>query len=150
MEILAPDILLVEDNPEDLALALFALKKAPHPCSVQVLRDGEEALNYLFCRGPYSAAPTPPRPRLILLDLKLPKLTGLEVLRELKKNASTRTIPVVIMTSSSQERDLLECYLEGANSYVQKPIDFGQFQLIINGLGSYWLTINQVPVVPSL
>jgi two-component system response regulator len=143
MEAQDPDILLVEDNPEDLALALFALKKVPMPCRVQTVRDGEEALNFVFGRGPFSNVSPPPRPRLILLDLKLPKLTGLEVLRELKKNGSTRGIPVVIMTSSSQEKDLLECYEEGANSYIQKPIDFSEFQSIINGIGSYWLTINK-------
>ena len=148
MEANNPDILLVEDNPEDLALALFAFKKVPVPCQVQTVRDGEEALNFIFGRGPFQNVSPPPRPRLILLDLKLPKLTGLEVLRELKKNGTTRSIPVVVMTSSSQEKDLLECYQEGANSYIQKPIDFGEFQNIINGIGTYWLTINQAAPAP--
>src|SRR6185295_13241798 len=137
-----PYILLVEDNPEDLALALFAFKKCPLPCGIETARDGEEALDFIFGRGPFSTQMTRPRPRFILLDLKLPKVTGLEVLKEVKKDPQKRITPVVVMTSSSQEKDMVECYEQGANSYIQKPIDFQQFQNIVNELCSYWLKIN--------
>jgi CheY-like chemotaxis protein len=145
-----PYILLVEDNPEDLALALFAFRKSPLPCRIETARDGEEALNFLFGRGPFSGQPPKPYPRFILLDLKLPKITGLEVLRELKSDPAQKTIPVIVMTSSSQEKDMVECYQNGANSYIQKPIDFQQFQNIVNDLCSYWLRINQTIGVPRI
>jgi len=145
-----PYILLVEDNPEDLALALFAFRKSPLPCGIETARDGEEALNFIFSRGPFSGEPPKARPRFILLDLKLPKITGLEVLRELKSDTAQKSIPVIVMTSSSQEKDMVECYRQGANSYIQKPIDFQQFQNIINELCSYWLKINQTIGVPRI
>jgi two-component system response regulator len=145
-----PYILLVEDNPEDLALALFAFKKCPLPCGIETARDGEEALNFIFARGPFSGQASKARPRFILLDLKLPKVTGLEVLKELKKDPTNKAIPVVVMTSSSQEKDMVECYQQGANSYIQKPIDFQHFQTIINELCSYWLKINQTVGIPRV
>jgi CheY-like chemotaxis protein len=143
------EIVLVEDNPDDLQLALFALKRGGVAPRIHVARDGEEALNYLLRRGPYERGGPQYPPKLILLDLKLPKITGLEVLRELKQNPRTRPYPVVVMTSSTQEKDMMECYQLGANSYIQKPIDFQRFQKIMAELGSYWLSINQTLPVES-
>ena len=136
-------ILLVEDDPNDVELALIALRRDHSDIRIQVARDGEEALEFLFCRGAYSERSFNPPPRLILLDLKLPKLTGLEVLREIKNDSRTRPIPVAALTSSKQHQDMMECYQLGVNSYIQKPIDFEHFQKTINDLSYYWLTVNQ-------
>ncbi|MEY2466618.1 MAG: hypothetical protein QOD03_1139 [Verrucomicrobiota bacterium] len=145
MNINAPiEILLVEDDANDLELALIALKKNKLDINIHVARDGEEALDFLFSRGSQATRGTnAPPPKLILLDLKLPKVTGIEVLKELKNNPLTRPIPVAVMTSSKQPRDMIECYQLGANSYIQKPIDFGHFEQTIKDLGYYWLTVNQ-------
>ena len=141
----ALDILLVEDDPDDLELATYALKKNNLANNVFVARDGEEALDFLFCRGAHSNRSFERPPRLVLLDLKLPKIDGLEVLREIKKDPRTKPVPVVVMTSSKEQRDMIESYQLGVNSYLQKPVDFSEFHEIIGRLGFYWLVINQFP-----
>jgi CheY-like chemotaxis protein len=138
------EILLVEDDPQDLELALFALEKCNLAGGTEVARDGEEALAFLFCTGKYADRTFTEPPRVVLLDLKLPKVDGLQVLRELKNDPRTRGIPVVVMTSSAESHDLAEGYRLGVNSYVQKPVDFGEFQKLIRELGSYWLQINRI------
>jgi two-component system response regulator len=137
------DLLLVEDDPNDVELAFIALKKHNLRDRVQVARDGEEALDFLFCRGAHAARSFDSPPRLVLLDLKLPKVSGVEVLKALKNDPRTRPIPVAILTSSRQHSDMTNCYQLGANSYIQKPIDFDQFQKMIDDLGYYWLSVNQ-------
>ncbi|MEO5804294.1 MAG: response regulator [Verrucomicrobiota bacterium] len=141
----AIEILLVEDNPDDVELAMFALKKNNFANTVHVARDGEEALEFLFCRGAHSTRCFDRPPKVVLLDLKLPKIDGLEVLRTLKTDPRTKALPVVVMTSSKQQRDMVEGYKLGVNSYIQKPIDFAEFREIIKQLGYYWLVINQPP-----
>jgi two-component system response regulator len=140
------DILLVEDNKDDIELTLHALRKENLANHIQVARDGEEALEFLFCNGTFAERSFEHPPRLILLDLKLPKVDGMEVLRRLKADARTRTIPVVILTSSKEERDLVNGYGLGANSYIQKPVDFDQFRETVKNVGLYWLLINQPPM----
>jgi CheY-like chemotaxis protein len=137
------EILLVEDNPDDVELTLHALRKENLANNIHVARDGEEALEFLFCNGPHTDRSFEHPPKLILLDLKLPKVDGMEVLKRLKADARTRTIPVVILTSSKEERDLVSGYNLGANSYIQKPVDFDQFREIVKTIGLYWLLINQ-------
>jgi two-component system response regulator len=137
------DILLVEDNQDDMDLALHALRRENLANSIHVARDGEEALDFLFCRGPFAERSFEYPPKLVLLDLKLPKVDGMEVLRELKADPRTRSIPVVMMTSSREERDLVNSYNLGANSYIQKPVDFDQFRETVKSVGLYWLVINQ-------
>jgi two-component system response regulator len=139
------DILLVEDNPKDMELTLHALRKENLSNSIQVVRDGEEALEFLFCRGPYSMRSFVHPPKLVILDLKLPKIDGLEVLRQIKNDIRTRAIPVTILTSSKEDRDLVEGYNMGVNSYIQKPVDFNQFRDTVKQLGLYWLVVNQPP-----
>jgi two-component system response regulator len=136
-------ILLVEDNPMDEELTLMALKKSNILNEAVVARDGVEALDYLLGRGPYAASP-PPLPQVVLLDLKLPKVDGLEVLRELRATPRTKRVPVVILTSSNEEQDIIRGYGLGANSFVRKPVDFEQFLDAARQLGLYWLVINQV------
>lgn len=143
------DILLVEDNKDDLELALHALRKERLANRIQIVRDGEEALDFLFCRGQFSDRAPNHQPRLVLLDLKLPKVDGLEVLKQLKSNSQTKNIPVVILTSSKEERDLVSSYNLGANSYIQKPVDFDQFRDTVKQLGLYWLVVNQAPVAEA-
>jgi CheY-like chemotaxis protein len=138
-------ILLVEDNPDDEALTLRALTKAKVRNTVVVARDGVEALDYLFGTGGHAARARRQVPELVLLDLKLPKVDGLEVLRRLRADADTRLLPVVILTSSNEERDLIDSYSLGANSYVRKPVDFSQFAEAVRQLGLYWLVVNQPP-----
>ena len=140
------DILLVEDNNDDVELTLHALRKENLANNIHVARDGEEALEFLFCNGTHAARSFDHPPRLILLDLKLPKLDGMEVLKRLKADPRTKTIPVVILTSSKEERDLVNGYNLGANSYIQKPVDFDQFRHTVKNVGLYWLLINQPPV----
>jgi two-component system response regulator len=138
-------ILLVEDNPDDEALTLRALRKANVANAVVVARDGAEALDYLFGTGAHAGRDPGDAPQVVLLDLKLPKVDGLEVLRRLRSEPRTRLLPVVILTSSNEERDRIEGYKLGANSYVQKPVDFGQFAEAVRQLGLYWLVLNQAP-----
>ena len=139
------EILLVEDNVDDIELALHALKKGNLANKIFVVRDGEEALEFLFCRNTYASRSFESPPKVVLLDLKLPKVDGLEVLRALKEDPRTKSIPVVVMTSSKEQRDMVEGYHLGVNSYIQKPVDFDQFREIIGQLGFYWLVINQPP-----
>ena len=140
------EILLVEDNQDDIELTLHALRKENLANHIHVARDGEEALEFLFCNGAHAGRSFDRPPRLILLDLKLPKVDGMEVLRKLKADPRTQTIPVVILTSSKEERDLVQGYGLGANSYIQKPVDFDQFRDTVKTVGLYWLLINQAPV----
>lgn len=136
-------ILLVEDNPMDEELTLRALKKSNVLNPVVVARDGVAALDYLFARGPYAGRSTAELPQLVLLDLKLPKLDGLEVLKEIRQNEMTKLLPVVILTSSIEEDDVARGYSLGANSYVRKPVDFDHFSEAVRQLGLYWLVLNQ-------
>lgn len=138
-------ILLVEDNPDDEALTLRALKKNNIMNEVVVARDGVEALDYLFGKGVYADRDMSVMPHLILLDLKLPKMDGLEVLRYLRTDDRTRILPVVILTSSKEEQDLINGYSLGANSYVRKPVDFSQFSESVRQLGLYWFVLNESP-----
>ena len=139
------DILVVEDDPEDLELTLRALRRENICNDIEVARDGEEALDFLFCRGKHQRRSPNCHPRLILLDLKLPKISGLEVLEHIKRDPSTSAVPVVILTSSKQEEDLIRGYHLGTNSYIQKPVDFDEFRATIKQLGYYWLVVNQPP-----
>jgi two-component system, response regulator len=139
------EILLVEDNEADQELAIHALRTNNLANRICVAHDGEEALDYLFCRGNHNNRGFDKPPRLILLDLKLPKIDGLQVLRQIKSDTRTKAIPVVILTSSREERDMIDGYQLGVNSYIQKPVDFGQFREIIKRLGLYWLVVNQAP-----
>jgi two-component system response regulator len=138
-------ILLVEDNPDDEALTLRALKKNNIGNQVIVARDGAEALDYLFGTGQYSGRNVNLMPQVVLLDLKLPKIEGLEVLRLLRANDVTKLLPVVILTSSNEERDRLAGYELGANSYIRKPVDFNEFMEAARQLGLYWLVLNEQP-----
>lgn len=140
------DILLVEDNQNDMDLAMYALRQGKLANSIFVVRDGEEALDFLFCRGAFAQRDFDHPPKVVLLDLKLPKVDGLQVLKEVKGDPRTRTIPVVIMTSSREERDVLESYGLGVNSYIQKPVDFEQFRTTVKTLGMYWMVVNQPPL----
>lgn len=146
MSSFAPEILLIEDSQDDVDLTLHTLQRENLANNISVLRDGEEALDYLFCRGQFSNRSFDQRPRLVLLDLKLPKVNGIEVLRQLKTDPRTQTIPVVILTSSKEERDVVNGYSLGANSYIQKPVDFDQFRETVKRIGLYWLVTNQRPV----
>jgi two-component system response regulator len=138
-------ILLVEDNPDDEALTLRALKKNNIRNEIIVARDGVEALDYLFGMGPHEGRDLSSMPQLILLDLKLPRVDGLEVLRRLRADESTRRLPIVILTSSTEEQDRINGYGLGANSYVRKPVDFNQFMAAVRQLGLYWLVLNEQP-----
>jgi len=138
-------ILLVEDNPDDVALTLRALEKNRIMNEVVVASDGTEALDYLFGAGAHAGRDTSVAPQVILLDLKLPKIDGLEVLRTLRDDERTKLLPVVILTASNEEKDLLESYRLGANSYIRKPVDFVQFSEAVRQLGVYWLLLNEAP-----
>ena len=138
-------ILLVEDNPDDEVLTRRALKKNNIGNEVVVTRDGVEALDYLFGRGVYEGRDLGVMPQVVLLDLKLPKVDGLEVLRRLRANQRTRLLPVVILTSSREQQDLVDSYGYGANSYIRKPVDFAQFVEAVRQLGLYWLVLNETP-----
>lgn len=139
------DILIVEDNPHDAELTLRALRKRNLVNPVFVVEDGSEALDFIYCRGPYSGRDLAKLPRVILLDLKLPKINGLEVLRAIKSDDRTRMIPVVVVTSSQEDPDIKTAYALGANSYVVKPVDFDAFVEAMSSLGLYWLLVNQPP-----
>ena len=143
----AVEILLVEDNPNDVELTLHALQRHNLANRIHVVRDGEEALDFLFCRGAYQSRDSGLGPKVILLDLKLPKVDGLEVLRQIRGDERTRLLPVVVMTSSRQERDIAESYKLGINSYVVKPVDFQQFSEAVRQIGCYWLLLNQPPTL---
>jgi len=142
-------ILLVEDNPDDVDLTLRALKKNNIKNEIVVAGDGAEALDYLFGKGKYSGRDLIMMPNIILLDLKLPKIDGLEVLRRLRANKLTKLLPVVILTSSSEEQDIINCYSLGVNSYVRKPVDFNQFAEAVSQLGLYWLLLNELPPIKN-
>ena len=139
------EILLVEDNQDDLDMALRAFQKANLANKIHVARDGVEALDFIFCEGAHAGRQMDHTPRVILLDLKLPKIDGLEVLRRLKSDPRTMTIPVVALTSSREQRDVIASYRLGVNSYIVKPVDFERFVLAVKELGIYWLLLNHPP-----
>jgi CheY-like chemotaxis protein len=139
------EILLVEDDPHDLELTLRSLQKARVANHIHVARDGVEALDFLFGEGQHAGRQMASTPRLVLLDLKLPKVDGLEVLRRIKGDARTRHVPVVVLTSSREQRDLIESYHLGVNSYIVKPVNFDRFASSVQELGLYWLVMNHVP-----
>ena len=141
----AVDILLVEDNPQDAELTTRALKKNNLANRLITVEDGAEALDFIFCRGKYATRDNAHSPKVVLLDLKLPKVSGLEVLRALKQDERTRSIPVVVVTSSREDPDIKTAYGLGANSYVVKPVDFDAFAESVSSLGLYWLLVNQPP-----
>jgi two-component system response regulator len=138
------EILYVEDDPSDIELTLLSFKDAGLTNAIHIARDGVEALDFLLCRGTHATRDFL-APRLVLLDLKLPKIGGLEVLQAIRNDERTRTIPVVVLTSSREQRDLIDSYHLGVNSYIQKPVDFEQFNQTIRQLGLYWLVVNKVP-----
>lgn len=140
------EILLVEDNPNDVELTLIALKENKLANNVQIAHDGEEALEFIFSTGKYSGRDINLKPKVILLDLKLPKVDGIEVLRKIRSDERTKTIPVVVLTSSKEERDIVETYKLGVNSYIVKPVQFENFVKVVKELGLYWLVVNQPPV----
>ena len=139
------EILLVEDNPNDLELTQRALRKGNLTNNIHIARDGAEALEFLFCEGPYANRKLEDVPKVILLDLKLPKVDGLEVLKQVKTDERTRTIPVVILTSSKEQRDVVDSYHLGVNSYIVKPVNFEGFANAVQEIGMYWLLLNQAP-----
>ena len=140
-------ILLVEDNPDDLELMLISLRESNLFKNVDVVRDGVEALEYLFAEGQYAGRDIENLPELILLDLKLPRLSGMDVLKRVRADPRTRLIPIVMLTSSKEDVDVASCYENGANGYVQKPVDFDQFIETVKSLGTYWLVLNESPIV---
>ena len=137
------EILLVEDNPDDAMLAIMALKESRIVNHIVHLKDGAEALDYIFHEGEYANLPIDSHPKVILLDIKMPKVNGIEVLRRVKADERTKEIPVVIFTSSDEDPDVEECYKVGVNSYVVKPLDFDQFKKVINDIGLYWVVLNR-------
>lgn len=139
------EIVLVEDNANDAELTLHALRKNNLANRIHLVRDGEEALDFLFCRGAFAERRFDAPPQLVLLDIKLPKVDGLQVLQEIKSDARTQSIPVVILTSSREEMDLVKSYKLGVNSYMQKPVNFADFQEAVRQLGMYWLLLNSAP-----
>jgi CheY-like chemotaxis protein len=143
----AIEILLVEDDPLDLEMTMRALEGDHVNNRIEVARDGEEALDFLFRRGPHAGRSLESQPKLVLLDLKLPKIDGLEVLREMRARPETRTVPVVVLTSSAEQRDIVETYKLGVNSYIQKPVDSVQFRQTVKAAGFYWLVVNRPPLV---
>jgi CheY-like chemotaxis protein len=143
------EILLAEDNPNDVELTLHTLRRHNLANRIHVVRDGAEALEFLFCTGAYAHRDIAHGPKVVLLDLKLPLVDGLEVLQRIKADSRTRIIPVVVLTSSREERDIVESYRLGVNSYITKPVDFGQFTEAVHTLGMYWVLLNQPPVLPG-
>ena len=141
----AVEILLVEDNPKDAEMTQRALRKHNLGNKLHWVKDGAEALDYLFCTGDYAARDLDRPPKLVLLDIKMPKVDGIEVLRQVKENARTRLIPVVVMTSSNEEKDVVESYRLGVNSYIVKPIEFAVFFDTVSKIGLYWVLTNRVP-----
>jgi CheY-like chemotaxis protein len=143
------DILLVEDDPDDVELDLHALRSHNLLDTVHVVTDGEQALQFLFRTGPYATRRDGDDPKVVLLDLKLPKVDGLEVLRRLRADPDLRTVPVVVLTSSCEQRDIVESYRLGVNSYITKPVDFEQFTSAVRTVGMYWMLLNRPPVRPA-
>jgi CheY-like chemotaxis protein len=143
------EILLVEDNPNDVALTMRAFKRYNLSNAIHIVYDGAEALEFIFGTGAYAGRSVEPTPRVILLDLKLPKVDGLEVLQRIKSDPRTRVIPVVVLTSSREQCDIVESYQLGVNSYIVKPVDFEQFTEAMRQLGLYWVLLNQPPILPS-
>jgi len=141
----AVELLLVEDNPQDLELALRSLRKAHLANRIHIARDGAEALDFIFCEGPHAARRITDTPKVILLDLKLPKVDGLDVLKRIKGDPRTKTIPVVVLTSSKEQSDVVASYELGVNSYIVKPVNFEQFTNSVRELGLFWLLLNQPP-----
>lgn len=139
------NILLVEDNEDDITLTLRAFEKQKVVNKIDVVRNGAEALDYLFCRGTYANRSAGELPQVVLLDIQLPKVNGLEVLRKIREHKTTRLLPVVILTSSQEEKDIIDGYSFGANSYVRKPVDFVEFAEAVRQLGLYWMLLNEVP-----
>jgi CheY-like chemotaxis protein len=139
------ELLLVEDSPQDMELTLRSLRKAKIANHIHVARDGAEALDFIFCEGAHSERKIMDMPNLILLDLKLPKVDGLEVLRRIKGDSRTKTIPIVVLTSSKEQADIVESYGLGVNSYIVKPVNFERFTEAIGQIGMYWLLLNQPP-----
>lgn len=146
MDISEVEILLVEDNPNDAELTLRALKKNNLANKIHLVKDGAEALDYIFAAGAYAGRNIGNKPKVIFLDLKLPKVDGLEVLRKIKSDERTRTIPIVVLTSSHEERDMVESYKFGVNSYIVKPVDFDKFIQAVAQLGMYWMLLNKQPL----
>lgn len=138
-------ILLVEDNPDDVDLTLRAFKKNKMKNKIVIVKDGVEALDYLFCTGMYKGRTPPDLPAMVLLDLNLPKLDGFEVLKAIRKTENTKFLPVIILTSSKEERDIVYGYLQGANSFIQKPVDFKKFTEAIKTITVFWTHINKIP-----
>jgi two-component system, response regulator len=143
MKLLPTRVLLVEDNPDDLELAQLAFRRGRFANPIDVARDGSEALDHLFCEGRYADRDPSDEPRLVLLDIKLPLVDGIDVLRTIKADTRTRHVPVVMLTSSAEDRDLHACYELGANSYIVKPVDMEQFLSAVQNIGLYWLLLNQ-------
>lgn len=143
----SPDILLVEDNPNDAMLAIRSLTESKIANKIVHLTDGQAALDYLFCEGTFSKRDPAEKPKVILLDLKLPKVSGLQVLKRIRSQEVTRLLPVVILTSSQEESDLVESYKLGANSFIVKPLDFENFSKSIKQVGLYWLLLNKPPLI---
>jgi two-component system, response regulator len=141
----AADILLVEDNPQDLQLTLRALRKGNLTNKIDIARDGAEALEFIFCEGAHAGRKIEDGPKVVLLDLKLPKLDGLEVLKRIKSDPRTKAIPVVVLTSSKEQRDVVDSYQLGVNSYIVKPVNFEGFATAVQEIGMYWLLLNQAP-----
>jgi two-component system, response regulator len=148
MNSIQPDVLLVDDSQEDVELTCHILRREKLASSIHIVRDGEEALDFLFCRGAFGERSFDRPPRVVLLDLKLPKVNGIQVLEQLKNDLRTKFIPVVVLSSSNEERDLARCYELGANSYIQKPMDFEKFRYTVKTAVLYWLAINQPPLAP--
>lgn len=139
------EILLIEDNSSDSELAVRELRRHKFANRIQVIEDGAEALDFIFCRGVYADRSFTRPPKVILLDIKLPKVSGLEILKVIKGDERTRATPVVMMTSSAEQRDLIESYKLGVNAFIQKPVDFDEFRRVIEHIGGFWLAVNQAP-----
>lgn len=139
------DILLVDDNPSDVELTVRTLRRHKLANSIQVAEDGKEALDFIFCRGAFANRVGAQPPKVVFLDLKLPRVDGLEVLKAVRADPKTRSIPIVVLTSSKEQRDLIESYKLGVNAYAQKPVDFEQFRRVIEQIGMFWLVVNEPP-----